>query len=264
MRISSCLVMAFYLSVCASCSQTERAQTQQDEQPTQDTVKGNAANGPEVSGLPDVRLVRPDGSDHKHLVDFQEAGLFTDEVDDLLASVDAQQPVAGTRQPALNNNSPDGREFNPGQVRPSETVAVLGAEFRAPTNAESKRFGIAYRRGQIVETIVANGNVDTAGIRKGDAILKLDENAITSNDAIRDFLRVTKPGQKVRVTLKRAETLKTEEVHIKLSRRRIAAEEARKSRFTWNFAGLAQLNQALAHAKKQNKQVIVGLSGAET
>ncbi len=94
--------------------------------------------------------------------------------------------------------------------------------------------------------------------------MKLDENAITSNDAIRDFLRVTKPGQKVRVTLKRAETLKTEEVHVKLGRRRIAAEEARKSRFTWNFAGLAQLNQALAYAKKQNKQVIVGLSGAET
>ncbi len=264
MRISSCLVMAFYLSVCASCSQTERAQTQQDEQPTQDSVKGNAANGPEVSGLADIRLVRPDGSDHKHLVDSQEAGLFTDEVDNLLASVDAQQPVAGTRQPALNNNSPDGREFKPGQVRPSETVAVLGAGFRAPTNAEAKHFGLAFRQGQIVKSIVANGSADAAGIRMGDAILKFDDNAICSRDAVLDFLSVTEPGHMVRVKLIRVETLNTEEVHVKLGRRGLAAEEAGKSNFTWDFAGLAQLDQALARVKKQKKLVLVGLSGAET
>ncbi len=181
MRNSSCLVMALCLSVFPSCSQTKRAQTQKDEQPTQD-----------------------------------------------------------------------------------KAVAVLEAGFRAPTNAEAKRFGLAFREGQIVESVFANGSADAAGIRKGDAILKLDENAISSRDAILDFLRVTKPGNKVRVKLKRVETLKTEEVHVKLGRRELAADEAPTSQFTWDFAGLAQLDQALERANKQKKLVLVGLSGAET
>lgn len=151
-----------------------------------------------------------------------------------------------------------------GKERPSETTAIFGADFRALTNAETKRFGLTTREGQIVESIVANGRADAAGIRKGDAILKLDENAISSTDALLDFLRVTKPGHKVRVKLKRAGSLKTEEVHVELGRRGPTAETARESRFTWDYAGLAQLDQALASAKKHQKLVLVGLSGAET
>ncbi len=40
--------------------------------------------------------------------------------------------------------------------------------------------------------------------------------------------------------------------------------ENKDKQFTWQYAGVGQLNAALAAAKKDGKLVLVGLSGAET
>jgi len=140
--------------------------------------------------------------------------------------------------------------------------ASLGVETRAPTKAEAKEYDLPRAgkvQGQMVESLEAGSPAEKAGIGKGDVILKLNENKIYSRDAIEDFLRVTKPGTEVKALVKRAKTYKEEEVAVKLG------ERASKDKgIVWQYASLEQLEAALARAKKEEKFVLVGISGAET
>lgn len=99
-----------------------------------------------VSGLPDIRLVTPNGSEFKHLRDFQDAELFSDELDNLLASVDPEQPVGRTSQPAqpradrsvgaetgFRRQQPDSNQTNNRTVALSN-ISPGGREFKAAFN----------------------------------------------------------------------------------------------------------------------------------
>lgn len=138
----------------------------------------------------------------------------------------------------------------------------LGAETRAPTKQEAREYSLpggVRAQGQLIESVEAGSPADKAGLAKGDVILKLNDNRIYSRDSLEDFLRVTRPGTEIKVTVKRAKTYKEEEIRLTLGER-----ETKERRILWQYASLEQLDAALAHAKKDKKKVLVGISGAET
>jgi S1-C subfamily serine protease len=147
--------------------------------------------------------------------------------------------------------------------KPPAEVARFGAAARAASTPEKEALGlgdaIAGRvNGVIAEEPAKDG--PAAAIKAGDAILALDGNRLYSNDDLLDFVRTAKPGQKVKVLLKRAESKKEETVEITLG----AAPAPKETKIAWQFAGPAQFDAALALAKKEGKKVLVGISGAET
>lgn len=142
-------------------------------------------------------------------------------------------------------------------------VASLGVTARAANAGEKDALGlgdaIAGRvNGVIAEEPAKDG--PAAAIKPGDAILALDANRLYSNDDLLDFVRAAKPGQKVKVLLKRADSKKEETVEVTLG----SAPAPKETKIAWQFAGPAQFDAALAFAKKDGKKVLVGISGAET
>jgi hypothetical protein len=92
--------------------------------------------------------------------------------------------------------------------------------------------------------------------------VKLGTNDIYSRDDIADFLRASEPGQRVEAVVLRKETGKEDTVSFSLGTERIDAPQS--PRLEWQLASLGQLALAFAKAKKEDKLVLVGLSGAET
>lgn len=141
----------------------------------------------------------------------------------------------------------------------------LGAETRIPTADEMKTYQLARLvgkvQGQYLSAVAKGGPAGKAGLEVGDVLLALDANKIFSRDDIEDFLRVSQPGANVKVLVKRAGTLKEETVTVTLGAKTAAADG---KHFAWQYAGLGQLDAALAAAKKDGKLVLVGLSGADT
>ena len=144
-------------------------------------------------------------------------------------------------------------------------VASLGIKSRAPSRKEVKELGLKWEvraQGQIVTEVSEDDAAAKAGIQKGDVLLQLDDNEIFSLDDIADFLRVSKPGQKVDLRLWRAKNSEQETLSVSLGSKQVRA--ASKPELEWQFASLGQLAAALAEAKNADKLLLVGLSGAET
>jgi C-terminal processing protease CtpA/Prc len=143
--------------------------------------------------------------------------------------------------------------------------ATLGAETRVPTADEVKTYQLSKLvgkvQGQYVSGMDKSGPAEKAGLKVGDVLLSLDANKVFSRDDIEDFLRVSRPDSKVKVLVKRADTYKEETVTLALG---TAKTEDKDKHFTWQYAGLGQLDAALGAAKKDGKLVLVGLSGADT
>lgn len=150
-------------------------------------------------------------------------------------------------------------------ARESRTVAVLGMTTNAPTMKEARDRGLKFEvrcRGQLVTSVAKGGPAAKAGIKVDDVLVQFDENELFSEDDIADFLLVSKPGQIVVVHVQRAKTDKKVKVKLELGSEKIDART--EPVLEWQFAGLGQLDDALAKAKKEGRLVLVGLSGAET
>ena len=89
---------------------------------------------------------------------------------------------------------------------PKQVVrAQLGLSSRSPTAAEVAAFQLELNvrhKGQIVQKVVAGGAADKAGIKPGDAIIRLDNNDIYSFDDVRDFVATSRPDRR-RIWLRR-------------------------------------------------------------
>ena len=146
-----------------------------------------------------------------------------------------------------------------------DKVAVLGVATRAPTKQESIKYALDFQvryNGQLVESVAKGSNAAKAGIRKGDIIIQIDKVKIFSQDDIRDIVMVRKPEQEITVILKRRKSKKQKTLRWKLGGKKISKRKT--PRLEWDYAGLPYLKAALAQAKKEQKRVLIGLSGAET
>ncbi len=150
---------------------------------------------------------------------------------------------------------------------PPKYATYLGLSSRAPTVEEVEAFDLELRvrhRGQIVQRVKEGSPAARAGLKPGDAIISFDNNDLYSFDDVRDFVRVSRPGQKVRVRLKHKGSAKEVVVRVELGRKKLSGQRAKREELQWNFASLAQLEDALEQAKKLKKPLLVGISGAET
>jgi C-terminal processing protease CtpA/Prc len=143
--------------------------------------------------------------------------------------------------------------------------ATLGAETRVPSADEAKTYQldklVGKIQGQYVRNVDKDGPAEKAGLKAGDVLLALDANKVFSRDDIEDFLRVSQPDSKVKLFVKRAGTFKEETVSVTLGANKV---EDKEKHFAWQYAGMGQMDTALAAAKKDGKLVLVGLSGADT
>jgi C-terminal processing protease CtpA/Prc len=143
--------------------------------------------------------------------------------------------------------------------------AALGAETRVPTANEAKTYQLAKlvgrTQGQYISAVEKDGSADKAGLKASDVVLALDANKVFSRDDIEDFLQVSQPDSKVKLLVKRAGTYKEEVVTVALGAKKV---EDKEKHFTWQYAGLGQMDAALAAARRDGRLVLVGLSGADT
>lgn len=145
-----------------------------------------------------------------------------------------------------------------------ERSGTLGVETRQPSKEEGKAFAlgaIAGRwRGRLVTSVEEGGPAAKAGLREGDVLVRVGDNDLYSQDDLDDALRAARAGQEVRLVVRRAGSHEEESLAAKLGAASAAAEGA----FVWDFAGPAQIDEALVLARAEGKRVVVGLSGAET
>jgi S1-C subfamily serine protease len=177
----------------------------------------------------------------------------------LVAPLSAQgkpTPKPATAKPKAAKSKPD-EKFH--------KVATVGMETRAPNKEERRKYSLKFEvrsQGQVVTGLARGGAAAKAGIRKGDIILKIEKVEIFSQDDIRDIVMVRKPGQKIVMDVIRGKSKKNTSLEVKLGEKKIRA--TKKSRLEWDYAGIGYLKDALARAKREQKRVLVGLSGAET
>lgn len=166
---------------------------------------------------------------------------------------------------AVSAQQPPKQDKKPTKPEPTVKVATLGASTRAPTKEEVKKLGLKFEvraRGQIVSELIKDGAATKAGLAAGDVIVRLGNVEVFSQDDIADVLRVSAPGQKLKAAVLRAKTGKEETIEIALGTKEI--KEPKVAPLPWVYASLANLDAALAKAKKDKKLVLVGFSGAET
>lgn len=147
----------------------------------------------------------------------------------------------------------------------SQKGASLGVVLRKPTSEEITSFSLAgskrHPEGHLITKVFGKSAAEKAGIRVGDMLISLNKNRIYSTDDLEDFMKVSQPGIKIDVLIKRAKTQKEVTLTTTLGS---SEQDSQTSGLTWQFAGMGQLDRALSVATQSGKPVLVGLSGANT
>jgi S1-C subfamily serine protease len=139
----------------------------------------------------------------------------------------------------------------------------LGVETRKPDPLDREAFGIEQElagrpEGRVVTTVARDSAAGKAGLAVGDLLIAFDGHTLYSQDDLDDALRAAWTGKEVQLRIKRAGS----KGETTLATTPDAAEL--RPGIQWEFAGPAQLEAALALAKKRKTRVMVGVSGAET
>lgn len=97
--------------------------------------------------------------------------------------------------------------------------ALLGISYQDITaeflEAYGKEYGISEIGGAYVAEVVENGAAADAGIQKGDIITEIDGNAIGAKARIGEIIATKRPGEKVKISIKRDGKVKHFEVTLR-------------------------------------------------
>lgn len=143
--------------------------------------------------------------------------------------------------------------------------AWLGAGMRIPSAAEAEAMELptdVRLQGRAIDSVLPNSPAALAGLKVGDVLMSLDENALYSDDDFIDFLNASDPGDEVKLTIRRAGNAEDELLLVELSGS--PDQHASDPSIDWEFASLAQLTEGQAKAKNEGRRLLIGLSGAET
>jgi S1-C subfamily serine protease len=83
------------------------------------------------------------------------------------------------------------------------THAYLGVSTQTVTSDLQEQFGLSRSSGILVAEVTSNGPAEKAGIRRGDIIIKIDDEDMVKDSDVLVAIRDRKPGETVKVTLDR-------------------------------------------------------------
>ena len=132
-------------------------------------------------------------------------------------------------------------------------VATLGVETVAPSTQQREQYSLPFEvrvQGQLISSVQKGSPASRAGVKPGEVLLALDNNAIYSRDDVQDFLRTSKPKQKVALHL-RSPSREDRKLTVELDGKEVTV--AAEPEFEWQYASRGQLETALARAKKEQK-----------
>lgn len=97
--------------------------------------------------------------------------------------------------------------------------ALLGVQY-APINGEfveqfGQEYGISEVGGAYVAEVTAGGAAEAAGILKGDVIVAIDDQSIDSSASIGEIIAKRRPGEKIKISVKRDGKVKLFEVTLR-------------------------------------------------
>jgi C-terminal processing protease CtpA/Prc len=144
-------------------------------------------------------------------------------------------------------------------------AATLGITTRAPSDYEGQCYRLLFEtrwQGRVVASVEPGGSAAQAKVGEGDVIVQVGEVTLYSQDDLDDLLRVSRPGDRVELKLRRKDGAAEETVQAILGAARASSGATRRLR--WQHASLGQLPFALKEAEKTRKSLLIGLSGAET
>jgi S1-C subfamily serine protease len=78
---------------------------------------------------------------------------------------------------------------------------VLGAVGNELNGTNAKKLGLKQTEGYYITNVIENSGAAKAGIQKGDIIIKLDNQKITSYSELNGYINTKRPNDKVSVTL---------------------------------------------------------------
>jgi S1-C subfamily serine protease len=139
--------------------------------------------------------------------------------------------------------------------------AVLGVATEEPSRELAQELSLPFevrQQGRVVTS--AAGPARAAGVREGDVLLAAGEVELYSQDDLDDVVRASWPGDEVVLALRRRGEAAPREMTVELGSELAEALAG----IVWCHASLASLPRALEEARTTGKNVLVGLSGAET
>ena len=90
----------------------------------------------------------------------------------------------------------------------------LGVSIQEVTPALAKSFGLPAPEGALIADVMKGGPASEAGIKRGDVILKYEQEKVSDSAALRNMVAATTPGQEVEISLWRDK--KTTDVRVKI------------------------------------------------
>jgi serine protease Do len=127
--------------------------------------------------------------------------------------------------------------------------ASLGIVISNLSSAKAEELGITISQGVVVDSLVADGAAQAAGIRKGDVVVRVDDRDVNSVPQLQEVISSRKPGETVKVIVNRKG--KEVAVNVPLKTREGAAEVA-KVETSATLKGLgADFENLTANDKKQ-------------
>jgi predicted metalloprotease with PDZ domain len=144
---------------------------------------------------------------------------------------------------------------------PRSRAAVLGLETGAPSPELAEELDLPFEVRQQCRVVTRAGEPAAgAGVRAGDVLFAIGDVDLYSQDDLDDVLRASRPGERVVLALARRGEPGVRKVEVVLG----AGEARAPEGVAWRYASLASLPRALAESRAGGKNVLVGLSGAET
>jgi S1-C subfamily serine protease len=104
--------------------------------------------------------------------------------------------------------------------------AFIGLEVSDLDSEIAKEFGIKDLEGVVIQKVMKEGAAFSAGLKKGDVILKINQEVINSKADFDENLSYFKPGDEINITYKRAG--KVEQKKIKLTNKQGTTDVSKK------------------------------------
>ena len=140
-------------------------------------------------------------------------------------------------------------------------AAVLGIVTEAPSPEQAEELGLPFKVRQQCRVVTSvTGPAASAGVRAGDVLFAIGDVDLYSQDDLDDVLRVSRPGDEVVLALKHEGEHEVQKIEVVLG----AGAAQAPAGIAWRYASLANLPRALEEGRSTGKNVLVGLSGAET